>query len=338
MYRCDIIIPVWNQLEPTRKCLESILRNTHIFYNLIIIDNGSDKETEDYLRDLKRGNLPRNISIIRNEKNKGFIKAVNQGIRASGERHLCILNNDTVVTDGWLSELAKVAESDPKIGIVNPSSNNLGQKLKNDQSIDDYAKSIEKDTGKYAELMNCLGFCMFIKKSLIEEIGLFDEVYGMGNFEDTDFSMRAKQKGYLCVRAIASYVHHRENTSFNAFRRYRSEFAKNRKIFESRWGVQKRILFIVDDITQKCNSLIKQELQNNNWIYLAAKHKIDRFDTAYPGITILIYNNAFYANLLLKILFKKKKFDYIYCDNNAFLKVLFAFRPLYRAEIIRLYA
>ncbi len=66
------------------------------------------------------------------------------------------------------------------------------------------ALSAAAEKGKFIELGACIGFCMVVKKSLIDEIGAFDEIFGMGNFEDTDFSMRAKKNGYICARALGA--------------------------------------------------------------------------------------------------------------------------------------
>ncbi len=174
MSKCDIIIPVWNQLKATKRCLDSLLQNTTFDFNLIIVDNGSKKKTEDFLKDFERNNPKCGIIPIRNKKNKGFVKAVNQGMRESRADYICILNNDTIVTEGWLSEMIKIFQINPNIGIVNPSSNNLGQKIPFGKNLEDYVSAFKSESGKYVELMNALGFCMLIKKMLIEEIGSFD--------------------------------------------------------------------------------------------------------------------------------------------------------------------
>jgi glycosyltransferase involved in cell wall biosynthesis len=83
MPSCDIIIPVWNQETVTRKCLESISRHTPDSYGLIIIDNGSAEPARKYLDGLKAEYPARKIVLIRKEENVGFIRAVNEGIRAS---------------------------------------------------------------------------------------------------------------------------------------------------------------------------------------------------------------------------------------------------------------
>ena len=334
MSRCDIIIPVWNQLKATKRCLDSLLQNTTFDFNLIIVDNGSEQKTEDFLKDFERNNLKGGITLIRNEKNKGFVKAVNQGMRKSHEDYICILNNDTIVTEGWLSEMIEISRINPSIGIVNPSSNNLGQKPARGQKIEDYARTFKSGSGKYITLMNGLGFCMLIKRSLIEKIGLFDEIYGMGNFEDTDFSMRAKRKGYLCVRALGAYVYHRENTSFNVFRQYHYEFEKNKKIFESRWGKQKRILFILSKgiLDSVYEQKINNELDKNNWVYLASKNDL-KFLKDHSRFNIYHFGNMFNIKVLLKILFKKKKFDEIYCDDRKLLGFIQLLKPVHRVLV-----
>ena len=112
---CDIIMPVWNELDTTKECIDSIVKHTHYPYRLVIIDNGSDIPTQDYLRELKsRKDI--NLELIRNEENLGFVKAVNQGIRFSDASYICIMNNDTIATDGWLEEMVSIIVQ--KIGVL----------------------------------------------------------------------------------------------------------------------------------------------------------------------------------------------------------------------------
>jgi len=183
--KCDIVIPVWDQLEVTKACIDSIIRHTNYPYMLVMIDNGSNRETEDYLKYLKeeRG---AGMLLIRNSENLGFVKAVNQGIAASNAPYLCIMNNDTIAAAGWLKELVDVIESDPSIGLVNPSSNTSGQFPGEGESIDDYAASLKKFKGRIQELYTCRGFCMLLKREVIEKLGALDEIYHMGYFDDTD--------------------------------------------------------------------------------------------------------------------------------------------------------
>jgi len=126
MSKCDIIIPVWNQLDVTRECVTSIMKHTAYPYRLIIIDNASDAPTASYLDSLKSAK-DLDLMLIRNSRNLGFVKAVNQGIGASDAPYLCIMNNDTIATAGWLNELVDVIEANKEMGLINPSSNTSGQ-------------------------------------------------------------------------------------------------------------------------------------------------------------------------------------------------------------------
>src|SRR5512147_2918301 len=109
----SLVIPVYNQLHYTKQCVEAIQRHTTIPYELILVDNASSDGTHEYLRTLK-------ATIISNEKNLGCAKAWNQGIRASGGTMVAILNNDIVVTPGWLERLVAFMEATGH-GLVSPS-------------------------------------------------------------------------------------------------------------------------------------------------------------------------------------------------------------------------
>ncbi|NQT06423.1 MAG: glycosyltransferase, partial [Candidatus Omnitrophica bacterium] len=122
--QCDIIIVVWNQLTATRKCVDAIERSTHYPYRLILVDNNSDEYTAEYLNGLARGRD--SVTLIRNSENMGFIKAANQGLRLAASPYVCLMNNDTVATAGWLGKMVALAESDTGIGLVNPKSESPG--------------------------------------------------------------------------------------------------------------------------------------------------------------------------------------------------------------------
>ena len=328
MPKCDIIIPVWNQLQNTKDCIDSIRKNTSYPYNLIIIDNASDKDTALYLDSIK----DENVTILRNKENQGFIKAVNQGIKVSSSEYVCILNNDTIVTSGWLTEMVNILDRNPSVGIVNPSSNTLGQNLKKNETPQMRAEDIKKEKDQFVELGNAFGFCMLTRKKIFNEVGLLDEVYGMGYFEDTDFSLRVKQKGYKAVRAFASYVYHKEKMSFKLLRNFDKNFKKNREIFELKWGKTQRVAVIfkkMDVINKKClEDVLNNYAKEKSWVYVItqALEKKDFFRKN-SNLTFYHFNNIFYFRALLKVLFKKKRPNIIYSDNVFFLKCIKIFIP-----------
>ena len=336
--KCDIVIPVWNNLDFTKKCIESVFKNTDYAFHLIIIDNASDSLTIDYLDKLSSDKRDA-ITLIRNNRNLGFIKATNQGIRQSSAPYVCLLNNDTEVTRGWLKEMINVADKEKHIGIVNANSNTLGCKLKSGRSLESLADELKARSGEYTALAWATGFCMLIKREVINKVGLFDEIYGMGNFEDADFSKRAQRLGYSCVCAVASYVYHKERRSFVKFKRFNQDFDRNREIFYSKWGRQERILYILS----RADSALRKEIGRESmksacdgniiWIFLKGK----------GGDMIKRHSNIYVYNLLeilfdpislWRVLKRKKKFDKIYMDDEGHARRLNNLKFFHKAEVI----
>jgi len=301
--KCDIIMPVWNERELTRKCIESITKNTDVSCRVILVDNASDTETASYLKELSGKNKDA-ITLIRNEENIGFPKAVNQGITVSNAPYLCILNNDTEVYKGWLSEMIDVAEANPDIGILNPASNNLGLR-----------KPLEGFSGKWIEMSSCIGFCMLIKREVIQKIGILDEIYSPGNFEDTDFSRRAIKAGYKCVMAKGAYVYHLQNTGFKKRKDWRERFKKNQEIFNERWGRIKRIAFVIKDVKEdalkKIDDDIKDFLDKGDRVYVFLKKGAQAPQLKEHGSLRIIEMAGFMFDLKVwwDVNFRKKKFD-----------------------------
>ena len=110
----SIIIPCWNQLEFTRLCLAALVRHTRPPWELIVIDNGSTDGSGLYLAGVQDV-APMRVTVVSNAQNLGFPAAVNQGLKAARGEYLVLLNNDAVVTDGWLNQLIALAEMDPDV-------------------------------------------------------------------------------------------------------------------------------------------------------------------------------------------------------------------------------
>src|SRR5262245_38451575 len=123
----SIVIVTQDQLEYTRLCLASIFASTPEPYELIVVDNGSSDGTPDYLKGIgncKEGtNRPVRTTIAMNPENRGFPAAANQGIGAATGQQIVLLNNDTIVTSGWLTRMLLALHSDPRIGMVGACSN-----------------------------------------------------------------------------------------------------------------------------------------------------------------------------------------------------------------------
>jgi GT2 family glycosyltransferase len=331
--KCDIIIPVWNQPELTMNCIDSIFKNTNdVDYRIVIIDNASASETKTYLESLQGDD---SILLIRNETNLGFLKAANQGMRVSDAPYVCVLNNDAITTAGWLGEMIAVAESSPAIGLVNPSSNTMGQKPDRGVDIDEFAADIKSEPGSWEEIGSAIGFCMLIKRELIKKIGVFDEIYGMGNFEDTDYSRRAIKEGYICVRACSSYVYHKEGTSFGRDKKFDENFERNRQIYEFRWGRRKWIAYVLPSFDKGMLMMLERdvmpEARKGLWVWYFSDKNIDL--PQHSNIIANIFTKNFYLRTLWKILTRKKHFSEIFVTDEVFANILKRMSFIHKARV-----
>ncbi|MFO0915198.1 MAG: glycosyltransferase [Pirellulales bacterium] len=234
----SIIIPTFNQFQYTRLCLESIRRYTDEPLEIIVVDNGSTDQTRSYLAQFP------DIRTILNESNLGFPKAVNQGIQVAHGAQFLLLNNDCIVTTGWLRRMLEALDRDPRVGLVGPVSNNVSGLQQIQVDYDDLAQldGFAWDwslchCGQNRPVDRLVGFCLLIRRTVIERIGLFDERFGIGNFEDDDFCRRATQAGHLAVIALDSFVHHFGSKTFRGGGFDHGKIlVKNRKIYEEKWA------------------------------------------------------------------------------------------------------
>ena len=195
MPRVSLVIAVYNQLHYTRQCLESIARNTELPYELILVDNGSTDGTREFLSNLKD-------KVITNETNLGCAKAWNQGVRASEGDVIGILNNDIVVTPGWLANLVAFMEQRGH-GIVSPSA----REGVLDYDLNSYAANFTRRCS-HATRSEIYAACMLIRREVFDCIGVFDEGFSFGGLEDIDFLWRAKQAEFSVGMTGSVLIHH----------------------------------------------------------------------------------------------------------------------------------
>ena len=233
----SIIIVTHNQMEYTRQCVNSILQLTDAFYELVFVDNGSTDGTVRYLQALE------GATVICNDDNLGFPGAANQGMRASRGTQVLLLNNDTVVTTGWLDRLLRALYSEDRIGLVGPCSNQVSgpQRIETGytdlSSLDGFAWEWGKShRDQIVDIGRLVGFCLLVRRSVIEEIGHLDERFGIGNYEDDDFCLRARRAGYQTVIALDAFVHHFGGRTFVASDvDFDSLMKENKRLFDEKW-------------------------------------------------------------------------------------------------------
>lgn len=191
----SLVIPVYNQLDYTRRCLDSILRWTEVPFEMIVVDNASTDGTRDYLKTAA-------VQVITNDRNLGCAKAWNQGVRAATGQVIGILNNDIVVTPGWLKGLLAFMQSG-RYGIVSPSA----REGLLDYDLERYAAEFtHRCSGAIRKEL--YGACMVIDRRVFERIGLFDEAFTYGGCEDVDFLWRAREAGWQAAMTGSVLIHH----------------------------------------------------------------------------------------------------------------------------------
>ena len=244
--RASVVVLTHNALEYTRQCAESLLAHTDPRHELIFVDNASSDGTVAYLQGLAREH--HQVRVIGNQANLGFPAGNNVGLAAAAGRHVILLNSDTVVTEGWAERLIAAAETNPRAGLVGPVTNNISgmQKLSSvAYDIDDLtglsefaAQEAQRYAGRTEQALRLTGFCLLIKRELLARVGGLAEVFGLGNFEDNDYCLRAHLAGYECLIARDCFVHHFGSRSFAAAGvDYVAQIHKQWDIFKHKWGI-----------------------------------------------------------------------------------------------------
>jgi len=226
----DIILPTFNAFEYVKECVKSIIKNTNLEQNQLIIinDNSTDKELLNYLNLITY----KNIKIINNKKNLGFVRSVNKGMKMS-VRDVILLNTDTVVTKGWIEKLTACAYSSPTIATVTPLSNNAticsvpnfgyDNQLPDGFNIQSFANLIEeKSLNLFLNLPTGIGFCLYIKRQIIDKFGVFDDdLFENGYGEENEFCARVGRLGFENVVCDNTFIYHKGSASFTDKKRIR---------------------------------------------------------------------------------------------------------------------
>ena len=239
----SIIIVTYNNLEITKACLSSMEKyNNYENCEIIIVDNLSTDGTRDYLTSYCTKH--KHIKCILHNENSGFAAGNNIGIKEASGEYIILLNNDTYVTPNWIQNLIHHFDIDNTIGMVGPRTNNIG----NEARMETYYNSMDEminlsysiyynNREKQYDINVLAFFCVAIKREVIETVGLLDEIFGIGMFEDDDYCIRTKNAGYKLICADDVFIHHHLGASFNKNPEWKEKlFKKNKAIFEKRYG------------------------------------------------------------------------------------------------------
>ncbi|QEY65416.1 glycosyltransferase [Metapseudomonas lalkuanensis] len=221
----DVVIPVYGDAAITKACIDSVLlaRGQDDYRIVVIFDASPYEDVKALLEDYRS---TEGVVVLFNPVNVGYPATANRGMAYSQDRDVILLNSDTLVTPGWVSRLQRHAYSSDEVATVTPFSNNASI-----FSLADFPRGAELHGGleEVARVNEALvsaggdtievpvghGFCMYVKRTAVRELGFFDEIlFGRGYSEEVDFCLRARSLGFKNVCATDVYVGHVGGVSF----------------------------------------------------------------------------------------------------------------------------
>lgn len=221
----DIVVPVYLGRDETLSCIKSVLSSINkTSFNLIIINDKSPDT--DLVEDLNKLNSISNVFILHNSINLGFVGTVNRGMKHSDINDIILLNSDTIVPNGWLDSIMSAASYDNLIATITPFSNraticSLPRTLYDNEmplGLDvNFVNKVCQDSNKgiVIDIPTAVGFCMYIRREAIDQLGFFDEArWGKGYGEENDFSIKAATFGWRNVCLCDTFVQHHGSVSF----------------------------------------------------------------------------------------------------------------------------
>jgi len=249
-----IVVPVYGDWPSLNECISSLKKHVDNSRHKVMLVNDCGPEADAMEHNiLKAINGCRNFEYHRNPKNLGFVKTCNRAALEldKSDNDILLLNSDTKVTKGFLDAMLTVLYSSSKIAAVCPRSNNatifsvpLGDTDNNTYPLKDAYKAYRRIRDKLPERYLspiAHGFCMLIRRSVIDKYGLFDEVYGRGYGEENDFCMRVLKQGYSCAVANRAFVFHFKGKSFSSKERD-ALVAKNEKVLKKRYPEYEKLV------------------------------------------------------------------------------------------------
>ena len=223
----SIVIPLYNQLEYTRLCLDSLRATLSVPVEIILVDNASSDGTAAYLKTLS------DVTIISNADTLGFAGACNPGIRAAAGEWVVVLNNDVIVAPGWLDGMLDGA-AHWNLQMVTPAI----REGEYNYDISAYAGELTGRMRRVIRKGRVNGICFMAHRQVFASIGLFDEKFRIGQYEDKDLFLRAARAGFALGTVGGAFLHHFGSATQKAMKRQstsRPYALENKAYFARKW-------------------------------------------------------------------------------------------------------
>lgn len=218
----SVIIVNWNGQHLLDECLGSLLAQRFQDFEIILVDNGSQDNSAEFVRDRYS-----HVRLVQLSENRGFAGGNNEGLRFASGTYIALLNNDTRTDPGWLEQLVRVAEENPSEGMWaskilsydNPGViDNVGLLIYRDGLARGNGR-LEPDTGQFdteAEALVPSGCAALYRKAVLDEVGLFDESF-FSYADDVDLGLRIRLAGWGCRYVPTAIVYHKYSASSSAY-------------------------------------------------------------------------------------------------------------------------
>ena len=257
----DVIIPVYNAPELTRRCIDSAVTVLGQSIRTIYIqDDASDTETCAMLDHL----CYQQLHVHHAPENQGFGKSVNDAVARSDADLVLVLNSDTEIQENFMPLLCEAFAADPELAVISPTQDSFsGSKL----------ECYQRQSGGYVATYRFQGYAFLIRRNLFVTIGGFDAQFGRGYFEDTDLGRRLVQRGWRMGVHPDACIHHTGGASFGRGRSYRLLAKRNRALYLSRYPEARRNILLVSgsytlvDLSEQLKDLIEQVLRQGGGIH-----------------------------------------------------------------------
>ncbi|HUS08573.1 MAG TPA: glycosyltransferase family 2 protein [Bryobacteraceae bacterium] len=235
-----VVLVNWNRREMLTECLRSLIRQTGVLFEVVVVDNGSSDGSVEMLEGVFVENLTFALHLIKNTDNKGFCAANNQGIAAARGEFIALLNNDAVAAEGWLSALEQALREYPQAGMAaskilvyeNPTRIDKAGHLIYPDGQNRGRGSGETDCGQFDRMEEVLwpdGCAAMYRRSMLAEIGGFDEdLFAYG--DDAELGLRARIAGWTCIYVPDAVVHHRRGATLGLLSSRRLELIERNRV------------------------------------------------------------------------------------------------------------
>lgn len=242
--KVSVVTPNFNGKKFLKDYFDSLNSNSANIGEVIMVDNGSDDGSVDFIK-----SYPKNFEfkLIENKENLGFAKAANQAIKASKYPYIYSLNNDVKLEENTIEELLKLIETDDKIFSISSKMIQMDRPDLIDDAGDEYTllgytkkrgdnKPVQ-DFNQACEIFSSCGGAALYRKSILDEIGLFDENF-FAYMEDVDLGYRAKIEGYKNLYCPGAIVYHKgSGTSGSRYNEFKIPLAARNNV----WVVYKNL-------------------------------------------------------------------------------------------------